>query len=370
MDQSALFLFLGKCLAMDESPDAEAMVRQQLPAVPMKELLEVAITHSLLSALWPVFSRHHLISLLPAGIDLLLEKANMLNREKNRRIMKQVADIALAFRNGGLHPVFLKGAGYLLQGLYPDLGERIMTDIDVLVKEEEEESSVRLLRALGYDHLGNTLEGDYDEHRHLPPFVHPGGEVPVELHRMPLHGDYAALLPVGEAHGHSQEAGMNGARVLSVQHQQVLHVFHERHHTRGKLDSLGTLRGMYDFHLLSRMRHPAPEDVSHKRSRRKFERYIATVNQVLGLLPKTEAAAYLGYAMFRFPGNYLGRQLFLMNHPWLNRLYFQGVYRPLYLAGLTLRSPFQSAYRRLLAKKWNKFLSKTPLSGLSSSLRR
>ena len=357
MKKADIFLFLGKCLSLDENPGIAGQVRQEMTSLPLKELLEVAISHSLLPALYAIFERHQVLPVLPEGITSLLKQAYAFNTEKNAGIMGQVRDLAQAFQMVGIPVVFLKGAGYLLQGLYKDSGERVMTDIDMLVRGEDEERVQAVLLGMGYEVMAGAAEGDYCAHRHLPPFHHPAKEVPVEVHRSPLHGDFASHLLPEEAFSRCMKAGDTGASVLSLQHQQLLHYFHEMHHTRGKLGTMGTLRGMYDFYLLSRKRRPLPEDVSHAGSSRKYLRYARCTGKVISPSPLQKAATDSS------DGRYLKRELFIMNHSWMSRFYFKLAYRPVYLAGLALRSLFQPASRRLMVKKWNKFLSKRPLSG-------
>ncbi|NLX28325.1 MAG: nucleotidyltransferase family protein [Bacteroidales bacterium] len=357
MKKADIFLFLGKCLSMDENPGIAGQFRQEMASVPIKELLEVAISHSLLPALYAIFVRHQVLPAWPEGVTLLLRQAHARNVEKNAGIMEQVKDLTQAFQMVGIPVVFLKGAGYLLQGLYKDSGERVMTDIDMLVRGEDEERVQAVLLGMGYEVMAGAAEGDYGAHRHLPPFHHPAKEVPVEVHRSPLHGDFAGHMSPEEAFSHCMKAGDTVASVLSLQHQQLLHYFHEMHHTRGKLGTMGTLRGMYDFYLLSRKRRPLPEDVSHAGSSRKYMRYARCTGTVISASPLQKAATASS------DGRYLNRELFIMNHSWLSRFYFELAYRPVYLAGLALRSLFQPASRRLMLKKWNTLLTKRPLSG-------
>ncbi len=357
MKKADIFLFLGKCLSMDDHPGIAELVRQEIASMPLKELLEVAISHSLLPALYPVFERHQVLHELPEGITSLLREAHARNAEKNAGIMGQVRRVAQAFQQVGIPAVFLKGAGYLLQGLYKDAGERVMTDIDVLVRGEDEEKVQEVLRGLGYKAMAGAAEGDYGDHRHLPPFYHPGEVVPVEVHRSPLHGDFAGHLPPQDAFRQRMQAGDHGASVLSLQHQQLLHFFHEIHHTRGKPGTLGTLRGMYDFYLLSRKRRPLPEDVDHAGYSRRYLRYGRCTGTVISTSPLQNAETVSSDV------RYLSKEFLVINHPWVSRFYFELGYRPVYLAGLALRSLVKPASRRLMMKKWKKFLSKRPLSG-------
>ena len=49
-----------------------------------------------------------------------------LNRESNQQILRQIDDITAILNKENIQPVFLKGTANLLDGLYSDLGERMM----------------------------------------------------------------------------------------------------------------------------------------------------------------------------------------------------------------------------------------------------
>ena len=59
-----------------------------------------------------------------------------LNRERNIQILQRIDDITAELNKKNIQPVFLKGTANLLDGLYSDLGERMIGDIDFLVKEQ------------------------------------------------------------------------------------------------------------------------------------------------------------------------------------------------------------------------------------------
>lgn len=346
MDKSELFLFLGKCLALDGNISVREQVRRKIPDYPVGALVEMAVSHGLLSALYALFRRNQLIDLFPEGLSGFMEQTYALNKEKNRRILEQVKEIGEAFDTHGIHLVLMKGAGYLIEGLYADPAERIMTDIDLLVSERDWPEASAVLEEMGYYHPEAVLKGDYGDHRHLPPFVHPEKEVPVELHRNPLHGDFDWALPTEDVMNDSIVMGKVPIRIMSPAHQQVMQFMHERHHTRGKLSSIGTLRGMYDFYLLAKRKTPEKKDILKKNWQNRYLQYAETVSQVI---------------TYQFPGkspgkrqktNYLRKELFLLRHPNLNKYYFQMIYRSVYLTGLTAKSLFPSTSRRLLARKW------------------
>ena len=55
-----------------------------------------------------------------------------LNRDRNKQIISQAQDLNTLLLNNNITPIFLKGTGNLLEGLYDDIAERMLGDIDFL----------------------------------------------------------------------------------------------------------------------------------------------------------------------------------------------------------------------------------------------
>ena len=60
-----------------------------------------------------------------------------LNRARNEKIIEQAKELNELLVANNITPIFLKGTGNLLEGLYRDLSERMLSDIDFIVSMEE-----------------------------------------------------------------------------------------------------------------------------------------------------------------------------------------------------------------------------------------
>jgi hypothetical protein len=60
-----------------------------------------------------------------------------LNRARNENIIEQAKELNELLVANNITPIFLKGTGNLLEGLYRDLSERMLSDIDFIVSMEE-----------------------------------------------------------------------------------------------------------------------------------------------------------------------------------------------------------------------------------------
>lgn len=92
--------------------------------------------------------------------------ATELRLELLRRRLVESLD---ALEAAGVEPVILKG-GALAHTLYPDPGERPMTDLDVLVAPERTGDALRALTDAGWERSEDQYpEARYRRHYHLPP---------------------------------------------------------------------------------------------------------------------------------------------------------------------------------------------------------
>lgn len=82
------------------------------------------------------------------------------NRERNRRLYGQLAEITTAMSAAGLAPIALKGAAVLARsGGAPETTARMLSDLDILVGEEDGAKADHILRGIGYDLFGGSAFG-------------------------------------------------------------------------------------------------------------------------------------------------------------------------------------------------------------------
>ncbi len=83
-------------------------------------------------------------------VTAFLKEIYDLNLSKNEQILKQLNEITKVLNENEIYPIFLKGAGNLLDKLYGDYGERMMGVADLLVPEKDYLRTARILESDGY----------------------------------------------------------------------------------------------------------------------------------------------------------------------------------------------------------------------------
>ena len=70
--------------------------------------------------------------------------------KRNEEIIAQAKELNTLLLEHNITPIFIKGTGNLLEGLYEDIAERMVGDIDFLFSKEDYPRAIELLKDNGY----------------------------------------------------------------------------------------------------------------------------------------------------------------------------------------------------------------------------
>jgi hypothetical protein len=187
--------FIVDCIGVRGAPNNDERLRDAITSgcLDWRIVIDVAYTQKVTPALWVALRNRKLIENLPNQIQEYLWKVHLLNTLKNKRFKEQALEVGNRLNSIGVEPMLLKGGASLFVSVFDDPGTRVMSDLDILVPSSEAKACWDSLRALGYLPLDYDL--DYSRHHHLRPLYRPGGYGKVEIHREPLFGETAAILP-------------------------------------------------------------------------------------------------------------------------------------------------------------------------------
>jgi hypothetical protein len=198
---------------------------------------------------------------LPEEVAAYLEAIHERNRDRNRRLLAQLQDVALCLNRGGIEVAVMKGAAILIAELQEDLGDRLLTDLDLLVRPEAMFPAIEAMKGLGYDvrigHGAGSWPGNPDFH--LPTVLsRPDDAGSIDLQCRPRgpasFGDPDWLF------SHSRERLLGEARVMepSAMLQIVYLLLHDQFQDGDYWRGLIDLRHLLDIHRLS-AREPSKE---------------------------------------------------------------------------------------------------------------
>lgn len=203
-------------------------------------VLALAASADLLPALWSAVRSLNVLEPVPdelvevlgapnAPVErhpaAVLELAHRQNGTRNTDLLDQLEEIGVLFSEHDIRCVAIKGVGHVARGVWPDPGDRVMKDVDLLVASEALAEADRLLRRAGYAPCGRVWTDD--SHHHLTGLRREHNFGSVELHREPLSGAYTAALRATEVFAAARPIReWSGVYVPSATHAAVIGLVH------------------------------------------------------------------------------------------------------------------------------------------------
>lgn len=268
MSPKDLYYFLGKCLVVDEVPDIRQEIIGKIGEADFswEQFVQVGSNHLVLPALYVKLRDADLLPFLPDELAMHMAGIHALNLERNRSLMKQAHWLIQVLQQADIHPVFLKGTGALLEDLYADPGERILSDIDCLVKAGDFEKAVQMIRAEGYSSPPFHPESLPMMH-HYPSLFKTNEPAQIEVHRYPVGRRQLKYLNLEDIPDKSF--------TLSGRDQILINVIHSQLKDRGQYYANVPLRNIYDFYRLTRKYGFLETSTLHPRLRSVYNNYRA-----------------------------------------------------------------------------------------------
>jgi len=283
MNKKELFYFVGKCLMLDDDPEFKKVIIDKIDSDEIDWLNFTAIcsNHLILPVIFLKFRKHGVIEYLPDELQEYLREVYELNHKRNNSILEQLREITVVLNKNEIFPLFLKGAGNLLDGVYEDIGERILADIDFWVEEKDYLPAARVLEADGYA-IVNPFDYDFESLNHYPMIMKPGAPVHVEIHRLISKNRKNRIGSDIVARERKNVATQNGCFVLSDKYKVIHNFIHSQLDHVGHQNGIVSFRDIYDLYLISK-RITLVGVLSEIKSKRKAEAYFVMTGKAFGL---------------------------------------------------------------------------------------
>ena len=146
MTYKETLFFVAKCLTINHEAHNKRIVEKMLQSktVEWDEVVKLSTAHFVFPALYCNLKRAYFLSYLPEDLVDYMKYITELNRERNEEIIAQAKELNTLLLEHHITPIFLKGTGNLLEGLYEDIGERMVGDIDFIFSKEDYPEAIEL----------------------------------------------------------------------------------------------------------------------------------------------------------------------------------------------------------------------------------
>ncbi|WP_299012217.1 nucleotidyltransferase family protein [uncultured Polaribacter sp.] len=221
MNYKETLFFVAKCLTIFFEKKNKKEIEEQLKneEIDWDAVVKLSTEHYVFPALYCNLKRANFLQYLPEELVNYMAHITTLNRERNQQIIDQAKEINQLLLENNITPIFLKGTGNLLEGLYEDIAERMVGDIDFLVAKEDCNKAFEILNNSGY----NKLTELYDDFRHLPRLTSANKIAAVEIHREMIKDKKASFFNLDSIK--STVISKNNCKILSPENQIKLTIF-------------------------------------------------------------------------------------------------------------------------------------------------
>jgi len=248
MDRMEEIFLLCSLLVSDEHQNDGKISYEEIE---WAKVVEVANQNLLTPALYFSLKESNLLertsdSLLVGFLEEVYER----NRERNEAILLQLEDIDKILGRYSIQPLFLKGSAVLSEEIYPDIGIRVMSDIDFMLKPDSFDMGHKLLQESGYVEFGRDL-GRW--HHHTPRMRKDGYFAAIEPHFRIIFDRNIEYIPYSRVSSQkSRNVKLKNSYVL----KPTWHLYHaflhtavvDKNHRQWRLG----LRHLYDFVMLAK----------------------------------------------------------------------------------------------------------------------
>ena len=251
MNYKETLFFIAKCLtiSLEEKNRDEIETILKTMNIDWEAVVKVSTRHYVFPALYCNFKRADFLKYLPQELVSYMEYITDINRERNKQIISQAKDLNSVLLVNKITPIFLKGTGNLLAGLYEDIAERMVGDIDFIFSKEDYLKAITILIESGYSEVLKT-DNRYPMFRHYQRLKKDNNIAAIEIHKELIIEKYTCEFNYNFVEKDSQV--INGNFVLSYANKLNLSIIASQINDHGFYYKTMALRNAYDVFLLSK----------------------------------------------------------------------------------------------------------------------
>lgn len=172
-------------------------------------IVELGSRHLILPAVYGNLKRKNILKLIPVDLERFLKDIYEKNGERNKKILLQIESLNDLFLKKNIDHIFLKGSALLLSNKFDVLNERMIGDIDILIRKQSILKARDLILKNGYKFFNTEIDFTKGliEKKHLTRMIHENQIAAVELHKEVLNGNKFRLLPSENLFSETVEIG-------------------------------------------------------------------------------------------------------------------------------------------------------------------
>ena len=210
-------------------------------------IVELGSRHLVLPAVYGNLKRKNILKLIPVDLERFLKDIYEKNGERNKKILLQIEALNDLFLKKNIDHIFLKGSALLLSNKFDVLNERMIGDIDILIRKESILKARDLIVKNGYKFFNTEIHFTKGliEKKHLNRLIHENQIAAVELHKEVLNENKFRLLPSENLFSETVEIGRK--KILNSKRLVEHIILNWRFNDYGVLKKTLSLRVVNDY---------------------------------------------------------------------------------------------------------------------------
>ena len=142
----------------------ESLNKKEVESIDLEKLVIFSSSHLMLPCLYYNIKAKGYLSLFPKDFIDYTKNIYEINKNRNIRGITEINELKKIMDKANIQFILLKGAASLVNNYYSDLGERMIFDIDFLIREEDKERTEEILSKNNYFETDSIL---FFEKKHL-----------------------------------------------------------------------------------------------------------------------------------------------------------------------------------------------------------
>ena len=252
MNYKETLFFVAKCLtiSLEEKNRDKIEIILKTADVDWEAVVKVSSSHLVFTTIYCNFKRVDFLKYLPADLVDYMKHITDLNRERNQQIITQAKELNSLLLDKGVRPIFLKGTGNLLAGIYEDIAERMVGDIDFIFSKKDYPNAITILRDNGYSEV-KKCKYYFPYEKHYRRLQKENNIAAIEIHRELLDvKKYKKEFNYSVVKKDTQV--IDETSILSYANKLNLTILSKQINDSGYCYKLIPLRSAYDVFLLSK----------------------------------------------------------------------------------------------------------------------
>jgi hypothetical protein len=243
--------FIAKCLTISLEDNNRQEIEKQLKSksIDWDAVVKVSTSHYVFPAIYCNFKRADFLKYLPADLVEYMKHITDLNRDRNTQILQQAQELNSLLLDNNIRPIFLKGTGNLLAGIYEDIAERMVGDIDFIFSKEDYPKAITVIREFGYSDV-SKYKYHFPSTKHYRRLQKEKNIAAIEIHKELLLEKHTNEFNYSFVEKDIQD--IKGVTVLSYANKLNLSIIANQINDSGFYYKTMALRNAYDVFLLSK----------------------------------------------------------------------------------------------------------------------